>query len=333
MKRTHLIAVLAGIVAVAVFAADASAMYHPTIGRFTSRDPGPEGRVRVGTARPATASGFAPRDQYSDGMSLCQYVRSNPVRYADPDALIALDLPPEYEKRIADLFAEYNKLETIDTSADMHHHWVRGTGDHVRLGSNFLLAIKRTAGYEALRRRLADMALKQAPKTPNTTLTELVQFQDVERTCTAKHPLLNFVLLDQVDLEFAAAVGSFDLEAEAICAVWTTEVSDLPRERGFCQKSNGRGYLAIASCDVLFLMEDKFTFDTYKDFVSKHGSDAITKIMGGVKQGVDAFLAAVDMIGWMLNDVKYYSPPPDFLMYAYWREQPVWVEVRCCADE
>jgi hypothetical protein len=92
MKRTHLIAVLAGIVAVAVFAADASAMYHPTLGRFTSRDPGPGGAMRGGAAGPASAGAFIPRDptgnnHYGDGMNLYQYVGSNPIVRADPSGL------------------------------------------------------------------------------------------------------------------------------------------------------------------------------------------------------------------------------------------------------
>ena len=39
MRRNHFAAVLAGLAAVALVAADASAMYHPTLGRFLQRDP------------------------------------------------------------------------------------------------------------------------------------------------------------------------------------------------------------------------------------------------------------------------------------------------------
>jgi len=71
MKNTRLIAVLVAIAAVAAIAADASAYYHPTIGRFISRDPGPG---RNSTRQTATAH-FPPRDptgtnQYADGMNL-----------------------------------------------------------------------------------------------------------------------------------------------------------------------------------------------------------------------------------------------------------------------
>ncbi len=55
----------------------AQAMYHPGVGRFTTRDPN---GMMVGAA-------FAPRDpmkQYADGMHLYQYVRSAPTRYVDP---------------------------------------------------------------------------------------------------------------------------------------------------------------------------------------------------------------------------------------------------------
>lgn len=98
MKRTHLIAVLAAAVAVGVFAADASAYYHPGMGRFLSRDPGPGGTMgapRVGTAGPAVGGGFLPRDpteQYGDGMNLYQYVGGNPISSLDPEGLYEIDV-------------------------------------------------------------------------------------------------------------------------------------------------------------------------------------------------------------------------------------------------
>ena len=100
-KRTSLVAFLVGMVAkrsliiallviatLSVFTADASAMYHPAMGRFLQRDPGPGGPVRIGSAGPATVGGFVPRDptgrrQYADGMNLYQYVRSNPTNRRD----------------------------------------------------------------------------------------------------------------------------------------------------------------------------------------------------------------------------------------------------------
>ncbi|NLW85658.1 MAG: hypothetical protein GXY38_02160 [Planctomycetes bacterium] len=83
-KQTHLIAASLGLLAVFIFAADASAYYHPTLGRFMSRDPGSGGPVRIGAGGPAVAGGFIPRDQYVDGMNLYQYVRSNSLTYVDP---------------------------------------------------------------------------------------------------------------------------------------------------------------------------------------------------------------------------------------------------------
>jgi hypothetical protein len=70
MKRTHLIAVLVGLIAIGVFAADAAAYYHPGMGRFTSRDPG-AGAARVGAGALAVGGGFITRDPkgYVDGMS------------------------------------------------------------------------------------------------------------------------------------------------------------------------------------------------------------------------------------------------------------------------
>jgi len=94
MKRTHLIAVVVGVVAMSMFAADASAMYHPTIGRFLQRDPGVGGAVRIGAGGAAPVGGFLPRDpagtdHYADGMNLYQYARSSPAARRDPSGLLS----------------------------------------------------------------------------------------------------------------------------------------------------------------------------------------------------------------------------------------------------
>ena len=89
MKSRFLFAVLTVFAAIAILAADASAMYHPTVGRFLQRDPGAD-RItdapRIGGG-PAPVSQFIPRDptgQYADGANLYECVRSNPLGYADP---------------------------------------------------------------------------------------------------------------------------------------------------------------------------------------------------------------------------------------------------------
>lgn len=87
MKTSRLAAALIALSALTLFAADASAYYSPSTGQFLSRDPGP----RAGAGGMAAAGRFLPRDadepdeQYSDGMSLYQYVKSNPVNAVDPD--------------------------------------------------------------------------------------------------------------------------------------------------------------------------------------------------------------------------------------------------------
>lgn len=94
MKKTPLVAALAGLLAFSILAADASAMYHPTLGTWLQRDPGPGGMMappRVGAGGPAASGGFAPRDytsQYDGGANLLQYVRSSPVIQRDPFGLI-----------------------------------------------------------------------------------------------------------------------------------------------------------------------------------------------------------------------------------------------------
>ena len=62
MQRTTVLAVLTGFVTVGFLAADASAMYHPALGRFMQRDPA----------------------EYSDGMGLYQFVGSGPTGSRDP---------------------------------------------------------------------------------------------------------------------------------------------------------------------------------------------------------------------------------------------------------
>lgn len=92
MKRTHLLAILVSLTVITILTVDASAYYHPTMGRFISRDPGPGGSTRVGTAGPATGSRFIPRDptgtnQYADGMSLYLYAQGTPTNFRDPKGL------------------------------------------------------------------------------------------------------------------------------------------------------------------------------------------------------------------------------------------------------
>jgi len=90
MKLSHLVAVLAGLVAVAVLAADASAFYHPGLGGWMSRDPGPESgdAVRVGATGPAAGEGFLPRDAASGTGGATVIDATTPslsIRFALPD--------------------------------------------------------------------------------------------------------------------------------------------------------------------------------------------------------------------------------------------------------
>jgi len=67
---------LSAIIAVGLLAADASAYYHPTIGRFLTRDPGAGSAKHVGTDGPAATGRFIPMDQYADGMDVAPKVVS-----------------------------------------------------------------------------------------------------------------------------------------------------------------------------------------------------------------------------------------------------------------
>jgi len=56
--------------------------YHPTVGRWIERDPGPD-------------SAPAPTREYADGMNLYQYVGSNPVLYVDPSGMWRIERKKE----------------------------------------------------------------------------------------------------------------------------------------------------------------------------------------------------------------------------------------------
>jgi hypothetical protein len=96
MKRTHLLAVLVVSAAATVLVADASAMYHPGMGRFMQRDPIADLDRDLIVASPS-ADAFVPQGPegadpaiaYSDGMNLYEYVRSSPTGYVDPLGLLA----------------------------------------------------------------------------------------------------------------------------------------------------------------------------------------------------------------------------------------------------
>ena len=128
MKRTHLLTVVATI---AIFIANASAYYHPTLGRWLSRDPGPGSPSRVGTAGPTAGGGFAKRDpvgnQYADGMNLYQCVRSAPTIAVDPFGLWSVVVVlPKNRALVGKLHLYNDKLRLILVS-----YPARGQGGYV----------------------------------------------------------------------------------------------------------------------------------------------------------------------------------------------------------
>ncbi len=125
MRRTHLIAVLAGLAAIGLITADAAAVYHPTMGRFLQRDPGPGGvsPARIGSAGPAVGSGFIPRDptgsrQYADGMNLYQYVGSDPVRHVDWNGREAQDASKQHLAKLTPIVDAYFESLAADGIMD-----------------------------------------------------------------------------------------------------------------------------------------------------------------------------------------------------------------------
>ncbi|RLA99082.1 MAG: hypothetical protein DRG83_13625 [Deltaproteobacteria bacterium] len=98
-KRTRQVAVLISLVVMGIFTTDATAMYHPTLGRFMQRDPGAGGAMPVpmagGFSRQHVGVNIYPAVRFPklhpDGPNLYQYVRANSIRYTDSSGL-AVDL-------------------------------------------------------------------------------------------------------------------------------------------------------------------------------------------------------------------------------------------------
>ncbi len=158
MKRTSLLAVLASLAAIAVFTTAAEAYYHPTLGRFLTRDPGAGEATRVGAARPAPGGRFIHRDslsavptrvgaagpavagrfvrrnsvgQYADGMNLYQYVKSNPMVYTDSSGL-AVDPGKD-----CGLWSRSKKKDFIGPIKKPGHFWLNSdSGDLWDFGPN-----------------------------------------------------------------------------------------------------------------------------------------------------------------------------------------------------
>jgi hypothetical protein len=130
MKRTNLMAVLAGFAAVAAISQEAFArnrMYNPSAGRFMQRDPYGTDQAGTDLAGPAIARSLSdpqytqrdPAKQYRDGMNLYQYVRSNPPANIDPFGLrktqwITFKIDP----------GEGSIIKIILGQKDLGHGWI-----------------------------------------------------------------------------------------------------------------------------------------------------------------------------------------------------------------
>jgi hypothetical protein len=120
MRTNRLMALLVGLTTIVLISSDASAYYHPTMGRFMQRDPGPGASMRLGIASPMIMGNFTNRDplsgcakkscspasfscassaifrktqaraEYMDGMNLYLYEKSNPLNRVDPHGLISV---------------------------------------------------------------------------------------------------------------------------------------------------------------------------------------------------------------------------------------------------
>ncbi len=158
MKRIHLVAVLVVLVAMGIFAADASAYYNPSMGRFMSRDPGAGSATRIGAGGRAVTGGFIPRDQYHDGMNLYQYVGSNPIIAVDPsgEALVVLsglgqncDNGEPVARAVGQAIANRMRRYDASGSADLYVDLLGmgGQGEEDRLVSQWRKYVDRKKKY------------------------------------------------------------------------------------------------------------------------------------------------------------------------------------------
>jgi hypothetical protein len=86
MKLRTFVILAAALLFSSIAAESANAMYHPGMGRFMQRDPGPGS---ITGSMPSRVGSAGSADQYADGMNLYQYVRSMPTTLVDPMGLAA----------------------------------------------------------------------------------------------------------------------------------------------------------------------------------------------------------------------------------------------------
>jgi hypothetical protein len=98
MRRPAILAAILVSLAVLTAASPASAMYHPTVGRWVQRDPAALSGQISKEQMHATVDG-ALRRHYAEANSLYQYVSSKPVTRSDPEGLQDLFLGSGVVKR------------------------------------------------------------------------------------------------------------------------------------------------------------------------------------------------------------------------------------------
>lgn len=148
MKRSHLAAAVIGVSVTAILSSDASAYYHPTLGRWMQRD-------QIG---------------YPEAMNLYQYAVGKAVTGVDPYGLFITIVPPsggrgnpfhysygptslrgrfasraEYRKQLLKAASKPMEFEGPDSPAVM------------RMATDFTAHVIATAGYEAYLRAAADV--------------------------------------------------------------------------------------------------------------------------------------------------------------------------------
>jgi len=188
MKLSHLVAVLAGLAAAAVLAADASAMYHPTAGRFMQRDP-------IG---------------YAGGRNLYEYAASDPI--SEQDATGTGPCSDTYEKtskpaHLAQLIAQMFTQIAFHTRAEVAVFTKCDHLDDQCLTGFFPIQVRKCQYSSCNRNVQATVAISKDlfPKTA-TFVFVWVNFKDGKKC----HKYLDWSWEPHCDCECVSKVGEID---------------------------------------------------------------------------------------------------------------------------
>jgi RHS repeat-associated protein len=208
--------------------------YHPTLGRFISRDP----------------------LEYMDGMNLNEYVQSNPVAYTDPSGLRTRKTFSNIVRGATSAKSTYRSDEVNGYDAGLQHYVMEG-GKTAALSPSLLADLKKYKQYrELVDNTIPNLIRKQLP----------TQCYQVDKTLTLSNTMFEFLTAPwQADPKtgrfYREDFYSFNLNT-AIGTIhsikWTATFTV-----GSSAKDTNCCCLAYAkNIKVHFVLDDDYTFNT-----------------------------------------------------------------------